>query len=187
MEIYLIRHTTVSVDTGVCYGHTDVPLAETFVDELNALHRKLPDCGEFITYASPSQRCRQLAERLCPATAQFDARLMEMNFGNWENQRWEAIGEETIRGWMQDFVHRPCPEGESFWELSQRVLAFWYDLLQDGPSYTLVITHGGVIRALLAHLLDFPLRHAFRIKIDVGSVTKVLLHFYGPEICYINR
>lgn len=33
MEVILIRHTSVDVPTGVCYGQTDVPLRATFEQE----------------------------------------------------------------------------------------------------------------------------------------------------------
>ena len=33
MEIILIRHTSVDVPQGVCYGQTDVPLRDTFEQE----------------------------------------------------------------------------------------------------------------------------------------------------------
>ena len=33
MEVILIRHTSVDVPPGVCYGQTDVPLKPTFEQE----------------------------------------------------------------------------------------------------------------------------------------------------------
>ena len=33
MVVYLIRHTSVDVPQGVCYGQTDVPLKPTFEEE----------------------------------------------------------------------------------------------------------------------------------------------------------
>ena len=33
MVVYLIRHTSVDVPQGVCYGQTDVPLNPTFEEE----------------------------------------------------------------------------------------------------------------------------------------------------------
>jgi len=41
MEIYLIRHTAVQAP-GICYGHYDVPLADTFATEAAQLRTKLP-------------------------------------------------------------------------------------------------------------------------------------------------
>ena len=42
MEIYLIRHTSVSVEAGICYGQSDVPVAESFAAEAAQVRAKLP-------------------------------------------------------------------------------------------------------------------------------------------------
>jgi alpha-ribazole phosphatase len=55
MEIYLIRHTAVQAP-GICYGHYDVPLADTFADEVAQLWPKLPP-SPYRVFSSPALRC----------------------------------------------------------------------------------------------------------------------------------
>jgi len=51
----------------------------------------------------------------------------------------------------------------------------------------LVVAHGGLIRALLADVLNMPLKGLFRFEVDYGSLTQ--LNFDGeiPRIGFVNR
>lgn len=187
MDVYLIRHTMVAVETGICYGQTDVPLASSFEAECEEVRTKLPQVHEMTVYSSPLQRCRMLAEQLYPGPVRIDDRLLEMHFGFWEGQSWDDIGDAQLREWMDDFVHQRCLGGESFRDLFDRVVAFWHDLESQNSTDTLIVTHGGVIRSLLAYLLGIPLENVMRLIIDFGSVTKICLYEYGPVIAFINR
>ena len=67
MEITLIRHTSVDVPPGVCYGQTDLPLKDSFEQEaaitLSRLKASLPE-EEYFDHAftSPLTRCVHLAD-----------------------------------------------------------------------------------------------------------------------------
>lgn len=187
MDVYLIRHTRVAVETGFCYGQTDVPLAASFEAECAEVRTKLPQLHNMIVYSSPLQRCRTLAEHLSSGLIREDARLMEMHFGRWEQQRWDDIADAQLKEWMADFVHQPCVGGESFQDLFDRVVTFWHDFESQNRVDALIVTHGGVIRALLAHLLAIPLENVMRLSIDFGSVTKICIYEYGPVIKFVNR
>ena len=187
MEVYLVRHTTVDIEPGLCYGQTDVPLAASFETEAAAVKQKLSQFDGAITYSSPLSRCRKLAGFLHSGTVRIDQRLMEMHFGVWEQQRWNDIGDKRLKAWMADFVNQRCSGGESYQDLFERAVTFWNELCQQKLDRVLIVTHGGIIRALVAYLLDFPLKNAFRIAIDFGSVTKIRQLDHGPVIDYVNR
>jgi alpha-ribazole phosphatase len=169
VEIYLIRHTTPKIENGICYGHTDVPLAETFERECEEILRNIPSFFDAI-YMSPATRCWQLGNRLQGTQHISDGRLMEMDFGKWELQRWNEIGGNALNEWMEDFVNRPVPGGESFIQLFKRVGSFMQDLRQEGGGEVAVVTHAGVIRCLLAHLGNLSLQRTFDIPVTFGSV-----------------
>ena len=63
MTIHLIHHTAVQAP-GICYGHYDVPLADTFAAEAAALRAKLPPvpAGGYRAFSSPAARCRALSD-----------------------------------------------------------------------------------------------------------------------------
>jgi alpha-ribazole phosphatase len=174
VDIYLIRHTKTETINGLCYGQTDVTLADSFNDEAQLIHEKLPELlPDCLIISSPLSRCVQLAHSFS-RPIQTDERLQEVNFGDWENQRFDDINADALKNWTENFVTTSPPNGECFGELCQRVGSFWDELLATKQSeQVLLITHAGVIRALYAHVLQLPPANAFKLKVDVGSVHKL--------------
>lgn len=186
MEIYLIRHTQTAADPGLCYGQSDIALADSFDDETDALHGKLPEFGDDCkVYSSPLSRCLQLAQTFSD-TVTADPRLQELNFGDWEGQRFDDIDADALQQWTSDFVTAAPPNGENFEDLYQRAGDFWQDLLATDAGQVLVVTHAGVIRALLARALNLPLANSFQLRIDSGSVHKLRRHDDYLYVEYIN-
>ncbi|MFI3156093.1 MAG: alpha-ribazole phosphatase [Methylococcaceae bacterium] len=173
MDIYLIRHTQTAADPGLCYGQSNVALADSFPDEMTDLHQKLPEFEEDCkVFSSPLTRCLQLAKTFSD-TITTDARLQELDFGAWEGKRFDDIEADALKHWSNNFVTAAPPNGENFEDLYQRTGSFWQDLLAAKAEQVLVITHAGVIRALLARALNMPLANSFQLRIDPGSVHKL--------------
>jgi len=188
MEIYLIRHTTPEIAPNTIYGQTDLPLIESFPQELKLIEQHLP--SEYpIIYHSPLQRCRILAEALQKGdtTLQSEDNLKELNFGDWEMKRWDEIPNNLMSHWREDFVSRNTPNGESFGNLIERARLFWERLLEDENEVSLVVTHGGFIRALIVQVLEIPPLKAYDLHLDFGCVSK-LEKFRGRfKLSYLNR
>lgn len=147
MTLWLARHAQPLVAAGVCYGALDVaadgPATQAAAHKLATV---VP--AGISVNSSPLQRCEQLAQALCALrpdlTFIFDPRLREMDFGDWEGQRWDAIGQSALEAWTTDFArHRPGG-GESVEMFMPRVAAAW-DAVGTQPM--LWITHAGVARA----------------------------------------
>lgn len=160
MRLYVIRHTRVSVRSGICYGVSDVSLASTYREEWQELFSELKGLTIDSLYSSPSSRCLLMAEAIMEHVTwrrsrliQKDERLMELNFGRWEGQTWEQIySEPEGKKWFDDYINYSCPEGESFYEQYQRVSRFLEDLQRQHASDVIVIcTHAGVIRAMMMY------------------------------------
>lgn len=184
MEIYLIRHTAVQAP-GICYGHYDVPLADTFAAEAAQLRPKLPPLP-YRVFSSPAQRCLALAETVATELT-LDERLREMNFGTWENRLWTELPRTETEPWMTDYVTLAPPAGETFGAVQQRAAAFLTELTTTAAEEpTLVFTHGGTIRALVCHCLEMPLRNAFQLQIDYASVTKLRLEHARWQLVKLN-
>ena len=175
MEIYLIRHTKPKVGKGICYGQTDLEIDETsFEQELNFISKKLPNHIEKY-FSSPLKRCRQLAEKL-NSDFSTDKRLMELNFGNWENKNWNEIDQNQLNGWMQDFVNISPPNGENYKDLHLRTESFINEVLKTNLQKIAIITHAGNIRSFLSFVLSLPLENSFRIHLDYATVVAVILN-----------
>ena len=175
MDIYLIRHTSVDVPKGLCYGQSNVPLAKTFEEEAKVIQKKFPLTQvDFDLHSSPLSRCTHLMEFLFPEKVfQTDKRWMEMNFGNWEMKLWNDIPEEESQPWMQDFVNVPTPNGESFSQMIERVKAVWETTLQETTNDKIIVCHGGILRTILHLILEIPAQKVFAVDIDYGAVIKI--------------
>ena len=153
MRLYLIRHPQPDIAPGLCYGATDLRVAADEVDRVLAgVHALVPQ--RIPVFSSILQRCTLLAEPLaqrCGSGAVHrDARLVEMHFGRWELQRWDAIPRAEIDAWADDLVDYRPGDGESVFQVAQRVTAFLHDLLQTGDDEAIIVCHAGTIRLLHA-------------------------------------
>lgn len=190
MEIYLVRHTETVAEKGICYGQTDLDIKSPFVNEFNKIKLKFPD-EDYLVYTSPLIRCIKLAEYFSPNKYIIDSFLQELNFGDWENKAWYNIPEQELTTWMNDFVNQCPPKGESFIELHTRVQLFIEEKLlkNTGKSKVLIITHAGVIRSFLCHILNLPLKNSFKISIEFGSVTHIELNENSDrnKLIFLNK
>jgi len=184
MEIYLIRHTAVQA-SGICYGHYDVPLADTFAAEVAQLRPKLPP-PPYRVFSSPALRCQALAGAVATDIT-FEERLREMNFGAWENRLWTELPRAETEPWMADYVTLAPPAGETFGAVQRRAAAFLAELTATAATEpTLLFTHGGTIRALVCYCLEIPLRNAFQLQIDYASVTKLWFQHGRWQLVSLN-
>ncbi len=154
MKVWLVRHAQPCVAAGVCYGALDMA-ADSQATQLAAaeLAKLLPIATA--VWVSPLQRCEQLAQCLRglrpDLTFKTDARLMEMNFGEWEGVPWVDVPRSAVDAWTGDFGDHRFGGVESANMVLQRVAAAWSDARQVGGAPTsgdvAWITHAGVIRA----------------------------------------
>ncbi len=192
MEVYLIRHSPVANPQKLCYGQSDIQLIDDWQTHFSALQNKLAPYLDDTTvyYSSPFARCTQLADFLSGNTTKTDARLSEMNFGDWEQCKWDNIEQSVLNAWMADFVHHQVPNGESFELMHQRCTQFWDELLNQKHNKIAIITHAGVIRSILAYVLQIPLDKIFQIEVDFCSISKVTVnqkHGCYQTVSFMNR
>lgn len=149
MKLWLARHAQPLIASGVCYGATDVAAdAQATQVAAQALAQCLPRGIQLWT--SPLQRCEQLTQWLRAErpdlACKTDARLVEMDFGCWEGQRWDAIPQADYDRWTADFGQHRFGGKESVQAFMQRVASAW-DEAQRAGQEAVWITHAGVIRA----------------------------------------
>lgn len=170
--VYLIRHTTPDVLPGTCYGISDPDVTDSFWAESEEIIRLIEKIPEKI-YSSPLLRCSKLAVRLAgSSTIKYCDSLKEMNFGKWEMRNWNSISKNESSDFFDDFVNTSPPGGESFSQLNSRVTKFWADEIENSHQDSIIITHAGVLRSLLSHLLGLALERSFSIQLDYSSTIK---------------
>ena len=162
MTLWLVRHAQPLIAPGICYGQLDVSAdVQATRESAQALHDVLPKAFRMVS--SPLQRCEQLAHALIglqpDLSYKTDARLKEMDFGNWEGRSWTEIAKPEIDAWTANFATYPVGQtGESVTQFMARVAQAFDALPRD--TDTLWVTHAGVIRA--AQLLARGVRHIER-------------------------
>ena len=151
MTIYLIRHGKTEANEKHLYcGSTDLPLSEAGKAELQGLHNDIKNV-RFIT--SGMKRTNETLQiRFGDVPFEVDSRFREVDFGIFEMRSYEDLKDNPdYQRWItgDNNVNVP-PNGESGAQMKARVLAAFSEIKED----TCIITHGGVIAAIMAHL--FP-------------------------------
>ena len=170
MQVFLIRHPRPQIADGICYGRLDMP-AHDIEATAAALRTQLPPGLPVIS--SPLRRCRELAEALHPSP-RFEARLVEMHFGEWEGLAWDAIAREAFDAWAADLLHHAPPGGESAAMLQARAVACLDALAAEGITVCIIVTHAGVFRALAGHVQRLSVDDWVQLKFDYGQCTQLM-------------
>jgi alpha-ribazole phosphatase len=187
MKITFIRHTSLNIAPDVCYGQSDVDVSANFNKESKQLKKKLQKYEFTGLYSSPLQRCLKLAFDINRGNPIVDDRLKELNFGDWEMLTWDEIPRDIFDHWATDYANLAPPEGETFSELQSRGVAFVDDMKKKHQGeHIAVVSHGGMIRAILAHTLNIPLKSLFRFTVDHASITTFDFSHEIPKIKYVN-
>jgi alpha-ribazole phosphatase len=140
-----LRHPRPGIDPGICYGRLDIDIHEDGHAQIVRASKIAPPARMLL--ASPARRCRGLAEAIARRHGlelQFDERLWEMNMGDWEGLAWKDIPRHLSEPWLKDPYNLPCPNGESFRDVQQRVT----EALAGHHDETIVVCHAGPIRAV---------------------------------------
>ena len=145
MEIFLIRHTSVDVPQGICYGQTDVPVKPSFREEAEIVKQNLAMHSFDVVYTSPLNRCVKLATYCGYPDAQQDNRLKEMNMGDWEMQMFDEITDLQLQEWYNDYLNVPTLNGESYQDLLARVSSFLNEVKVSGHKKVAIFAHGGIL------------------------------------------
>ena len=180
MDLVLIRHPAPAIDAGVCYGKTDVPLAGDAAESVRRIVARLATLSLPLPQqlaTSPLQRCADVAHRLaqhfdCACSA--DPRLQEIDFGQWEGQRWDAIDRAALDAWAADLRHARMHGGESVAQFEARVDAWlgpWRAPEAGGASTMLAVTHAGVMRMIAALLLGEALETTLKWPLDMAALV----------------
>ncbi len=175
MEITLIRHTAVDVLPGTCYGQTDVPLKNTFEAEAQIVASRLQENSFDAVYSSPLSRCARLAEFCGYPDARRDKRLMELNFGRWEMQRWENLSGQQLLDWYEQWLDTPAEGGESFMDQYRRVTHFFEDLRRMSYNKVALFTHGGVIGCARVFTGEITFGEVFTTMLPYGAVKQITI------------
>lgn len=181
-QLYLIRHGEVEERYHKVFGGSriDMALSPLGLRQAEAVGCWLKDTPLDAIYASPMQRVRQtlaptaISRSMVPT---YLDGLREVDFGDWTGHRWDQV--QSIFGvsafdWLEIIENDGIPAGEPVSEIKSRVGECAAQILAAHPHQRVaVFCHGGIIRVMLALMLDMPLMRMAHFNIEYGSISVV--------------
>ena len=196
MRMYLIRHgESVWNAQDRIQGHGDSPLSPRGLEQAMALGRRLREASIRAVYSSPLLRARQTAEAIretLRAPLVLRSELREIHLGDWEGKTPDEVNARFDNGydvWRTRPTAAVIPNAEPIEAFRQRAINAIEAVARTADAETVaIVTHGGVICAYLAHLLDADFDLLLRrLQINNSGVTIIeALEHEHPAILAVN-
>lgn len=175
--VILIRHGQTDENvSGKISGQGPAPLNVRGREQARFAAEVLTGLGVTHIFSSPVERARQtatiLAQHLQLSIAEM-ADLREVEYGEWEGRFFHEIRQSPIAHQVfNDPVHAVFPSGESLPAVQERGVQVIETVRSSHPRGVLaVVSHGDVIRTVLAHYLGMPFNEYRRINLDLGALS----------------
>ncbi|MBR6811774.1 MAG: histidine phosphatase family protein [Oscillospiraceae bacterium] len=158
-QVHLIRHARTEANDSYRYcGWTDLELSRRGREELSELiaNKKYPPLAKNV-FTSGLKRTEQTLEMIYGEVEHcIEPDLKEMHFGDFEMHTYEELlSDERYIEWISgDNEANVCPGGESGNIMTKRALRAFERILKECEGDVTIVTHGGVIAAIMAEL--FP-------------------------------
>jgi len=174
LRLDLLRHGETELGGGL-RGSLDDALTDAGWQQMRAAVAGQGPWDRLVS--SPLQRCARFAEELGTRLAlpvSLDPDLQELHFGAWEGQSAAALmatdAEALGRFWADPYAFTP-PQGEPVLAFSERVLGAIECLHQRyAGERVLLVSHGGVMRLLLARARGLPREQLLNVEVAHGAL-----------------
>lgn len=196
---WLVRHALVAENArAVLYGTMDVELCpatlEAQAPDYLALARSLPRDAVWIV--TPLRRTALTAATLIAAghpgvVPQVEPALIEQHLGAWQGLAHDALpvhlAEPAHPFWPLSGTERP-PGGESMQDVVVRVGQAMERLaVEHAGRDVVIVSHGGAIRAAVAHALKIEADNALHLAVQNISLTRLERHPAGWRVVCVNQ
>jgi probable phosphomutase (TIGR03848 family) len=197
--VLLVRHGRSSANSaGVLAGRMPgVHLDEVGLQQAAEVGERLTGLpvGEVIT--SPLERCRETAKGLVAAMGskpalRSDRRFVEVDYGDWTGKKLSTLAKRSLWRVVQEQPSAArFPGGESLAEVASRAALGTRAVVErlGGPGSTkvaVIVSHGDVIKSILADALGMHLDLFQRIVVDPGSVSMIRYTPQRPYVLAVN-
>ncbi|ROM62640.1 histidine phosphatase family protein [Pseudomonas brassicacearum] len=174
LRLDLLRHGETELGGGL-RGSLDDALTAKGWEQMHAAVMEGRPWDRLVS--SPLQRCARFAEQLgarLGVPVHLDKDLQELHFGAWEGRSAAALMETDAealgRFWADPYRFTP-PDGEPVLEFSGRVLAAVERLhAAYAGQRVLLVSHGGVMRLLLAQARGLPREQLLNVEVGHGAL-----------------
>lgn len=186
--LFLARHGETEPNRdGLLLGRSDPGLTERGQGQARMLGSVIAPRRPVSVVSSPLRRCVDTARAIAAPLGlevAVDDRLIEVDYGDWEGMPLDEIPEEASARWREEPDFAP-PGGESLGALSSRV-AGWCEEQQARGS-VVAVTHVSPVKAAVAWALRADPTVAWRLFVDVASITTIGIRETGPVLLGFNE
>ncbi len=176
-HILLVRHPETEANvSGRLVGRGDSVYTRDGQRQLIRAARKVADFKPETIWSSPLERTKRLAlaaGRKAGLAPVFDERLLELDFGQAEGLSFDEIAQAGLTFNYQSRDEPVAPGGESRGQIEARTAAFCAEAIRLGGRQA-IVTHGGVVRAGLVHLLGLE-------STDIWA-----FHIHNVQLAYVR-
>lgn len=184
-KLFLIRHGETDGNRALkYYGHTDIRLNRNGIEQVRKLAESIGNEPIVSIYSSDLARAYETATIIAKdhgLNVMQSRGLREINLGDWEGLTFEEIkarDEELVRQWIGEFSTFRMPNGESIPEFRTRIEDEVNAIIaQNSEGTVCVVTHGGVTRMVLCHIMGWDLASFWHIRQDTGCLN--IIDFEG--------
>jgi alpha-ribazole phosphatase len=183
--IAFVRHgETPPNRAGLLLGRSDAALTDRGRAQAERLAEVVAGLGVERVLTSPLRRACDTAAPIaaaCSRTVEVDERLIEIDYGEWEAQPFAELPSDVVAHWRGDGAFAP-PGGESLAVVAERVATFCDEWLDD--RVIVAVSHVSPIKAAVTWTLRVPPQLAWRMRLDVASITRIAP---GPVLLSFNE
>ena len=178
----MLRHATTDWnEKGRIQGQSDIALNDYGREQAS---RWRIDATGHRWVVSPLKRTLETARLLGATSIQTEPRLREMHWGQWEGRTLAQLraefGEVMTRNEALGLDFRPT-YGESPRDVQERVLAWLHEVSQQTEP-CMVVTHKGVIRALMAYATGWNMTGKAPCRLDWDSAHLFRVHANSRDV-----
>ncbi|MFM1985226.1 MAG: hypothetical protein RLZZ295_392 [Actinomycetota bacterium] len=199
MRLVLIRHAHSEANAaGVLSGRLpNVHLSDKGVQQANDLAKRLGSFPISQMRVSPMERCFEtvqpwINEFIVPQFPTFkpviDPDLTEVDYGKWSGRKLSALSKNKLWKTVQESPSRMYfPAGEGIAQMQARAMTSVHEVVSLKKKGTaVVVSHGDVIKSIVASALGMHLDEFQRIIIDPASVSIIEFSGIKPRIILLN-
>lgn len=187
-KIVLIRHAHSTANAaGVLSGRLPgVHLSKVGQEQAKRLAERLGKLTISEVHVSPMERCSETLEPWIikygkNVTVVTDKNLVEVDYGKWSGKKLAVLSRAKLWRKIQSQPSSVTfPEGESLAQMQVRAMQSVHNFFDTDLELMIMVSHGDVIKAIVASALGMHLDDFQRIVIDPASIT--ILESHGGTI-----
>lgn len=196
--VVLIRHAhSLANGSGILAGRAQgVTLSPAGRKQANELARRLGEIPIKSLRSSPLERCEQtiapwlkkISQSNSKIKVEIDEDLSELDYGDWTGQKLRALSKEALWKKVQEEPSQVTfPQGESMAAMQQRAMrAVERGLAKRGKGHVVLVSHGDVLKSIVAASLNLHLDEFQRIVIDPASISILDYSSAKPRLILMN-